>query len=406
MASRTAHYNLRKDASTDNYDVAVVNQNLDDIDEQMYQNEVAATTPFSGASSSINGEKGIVPRPMSGDEEKFLCGDGTWKTVQGGGGGAGADEMTLDEYNALTTAQKNDGTIRFIPDGSTTAETSAIDMSSISSRKESSMDVSSTSDQVIISWLGGNQIGATFYYATPIDVSTWDKITFDLTTSSCYGGGSTAQQARWNVQIGLQASVPSNVQVIDVSDSRWEAVVDFANANTTYTDQELDVSELTGQYYLVINAHGWNAVIDDFVLEKIGATYPSQIKYMSKTYADGSGGGSSEVNYSTTEHRIGTWIDGSDLYERTINITTGSFSATQDMDISDYIDSTEVVHESIGEFNYTYQSASYCTPINGREVEIVNWNGAYKLRLNFGSGSLDSMDAYVTIRYTKTGGNS
>lgn len=94
MASGTAYYNLRKDASTDNYDVAVVNQNLDDIDAQMHQNEVASTTPFSGASSSTNGEKGIVPRPMAGDEEKYLCGDGTWKPVQGGGGGGSTVTIT------------------------------------------------------------------------------------------------------------------------------------------------------------------------------------------------------------------------------------------------------------------------------------------------------------------------
>lgn len=88
MSSGTAYYNLRKDASTDNYNVAVVNQNLDDIDAQMHQNEVAATTPFTGATSSVNGEKGIVPRPLVGDQEKYLKGDGTWDTPQGGGGGS------------------------------------------------------------------------------------------------------------------------------------------------------------------------------------------------------------------------------------------------------------------------------------------------------------------------------
>jgi len=86
MASYTANYNLRKDASTEKYDVTVVNQNLDEIDAQMHQNEVASTTPFTGASSSENGEKGIVPRPMAGDEEKYLKGDGTWGTPSGGGG--------------------------------------------------------------------------------------------------------------------------------------------------------------------------------------------------------------------------------------------------------------------------------------------------------------------------------
>lgn len=116
----------------------------------------------------------------------------------------------------------------------------------------------------------------------------------------------------------------------------------------------------------------------------------------------GGSGGSSEVTYSTTEHKVGTWIDGSNLYERTINITTGSFPATQDMDISNYIDSTEVVHESIGVFNYTYEGASYALPINGSSANILYWNGVYKLRLSLGPGWLDSTDIYITIRYTKT----
>ena len=88
MSSGTAYYNLRKDASTDNYNVSVVNQNLDDIDAQMHQNEVAATTPFTGATGSVNGEKGIVPRPLAGDQEKYLKGNGTWDTPSGGGGGS------------------------------------------------------------------------------------------------------------------------------------------------------------------------------------------------------------------------------------------------------------------------------------------------------------------------------
>lgn len=99
MASYTANYNLRKDASTESYDVAVVNQNLDEIDAQMHQNEVASTTPFTGASSSANGTQGIVPRPMAGDQEKYLRGDGTWAEVQGGGGGsstlAGLSDVSL-----------------------------------------------------------------------------------------------------------------------------------------------------------------------------------------------------------------------------------------------------------------------------------------------------------------------
>ena len=45
MASGTAHYNLTKPASTEMYDLAVWNENMDNIDAQMYQNETRDVLP-------------------------------------------------------------------------------------------------------------------------------------------------------------------------------------------------------------------------------------------------------------------------------------------------------------------------------------------------------------------------
>lgn len=39
---------------------------------------------FTGATSTMVGSHGLVPAPAAGDQNKFLCGDGTWKEVQGG----------------------------------------------------------------------------------------------------------------------------------------------------------------------------------------------------------------------------------------------------------------------------------------------------------------------------------
>lgn len=36
---------------------------------------------FSGASSTVDGAKGLVPTPKAGEQDKFLGADGTWKTV-------------------------------------------------------------------------------------------------------------------------------------------------------------------------------------------------------------------------------------------------------------------------------------------------------------------------------------
>ena len=42
---------------------------------------------FTGATSEADGTAGLVPQPDSGDEGKYLKGDGTWDTVSGTGGG-------------------------------------------------------------------------------------------------------------------------------------------------------------------------------------------------------------------------------------------------------------------------------------------------------------------------------
>lgn len=55
---------------------------------------------FVGSSSSVAGSKGLVPQPQAGDNTKFLSGDGTWKTVSGGGETA-AHKLTIganEEY--------------------------------------------------------------------------------------------------------------------------------------------------------------------------------------------------------------------------------------------------------------------------------------------------------------------
>ena len=50
-----------------------------------------------GATSSVNGTHGLVPAPSSGDQTKFLCGNGTWQTVQG------------SEYLPMTASEASEG---------------------------------------------------------------------------------------------------------------------------------------------------------------------------------------------------------------------------------------------------------------------------------------------------------
>ena len=80
---------------------------------------------FTGATSGADGTAGLVPQPDSGDEGKYLKGDGTWGTVSGTGGGIssvsedtapslGGDlDVGTNEINTSTS----DGNIALNPDG-------------------------------------------------------------------------------------------------------------------------------------------------------------------------------------------------------------------------------------------------------------------------------------------------
>lgn len=200
MSSGTAYYNLRKDASTDNYNVSVVNQNLDDIDAQMHQNEVAATTPFTGATSSVNGEKGIVPRPLVGDQEKYLKGDGTWDTPQGGGGGS-----TVTITPTLSSGTK-------IADYSIDGVSGSLYAPSGGGGGGS--HTYSTTEQIVGTWIDGRSIfEKVFYIENGINISnSWSalpsSITSELSNVSVFINGFATRETSGSVYTGC---VPLNI---------------------------------------------------------------------------------------------------------------------------------------------------------------------------------------------------
>ena len=64
---------------------------------------VASINTMTGAGASAAGSKGLVPAPASGDNEKFLRGDGTWQTVSGGS--AAVSTLTDVDLTNLSNGQ-------------------------------------------------------------------------------------------------------------------------------------------------------------------------------------------------------------------------------------------------------------------------------------------------------------
>ena len=120
----------------------------------------------------------------------------------------------------------------------------------------------------------------------------------------------------------------------------------------------------------------------------------------------GGGGGSSGHNYSTTEQIIGTWIDGTTLYEKTINFTTTSSSnyTTQSLGLLTSNVNTIWMHECYAFINGTsYSIGSYRSSPGNEEFLGFVYKSTPNVELHYRVGSgVRSANAYITVRYTKT----
>lgn len=111
--------------------------------------------------------------------------------------------------------------------------------------------------------------------------------------------------------------------------------------------------------------------------------------------SEGGGGGSSH-DYSTTEHVVGTWIDGKPLYEKTVDM--GSFSTgygqyPHNIADIDYIISYQFIGKRSDSSGGWFDANSV-----GNDILItVNKSDVYRQ-----SSSISCEASYLVIQYTKT----
>ena len=105
-------------------------------------------------------------------------------------------------------------------------------------------------------------------------------------------------------------------------------------------------------------------------------------------------------NYSTTEHIIGKWIDGSTLYEKTINY--GSMPNNDRVLIDHNISNLAAIYEiraiAVGSGGYFSIPTANPTAANASvNVEASTTQVGIRTGRDF-----SSYNAYITLRYTKT----
>lgn len=123
---------------------------------------------------------------------------------------------------------------------------------------------------------------------------------------------------------------------------------------------------------------------------------------------DDESGGLSELNYSTEEQKIGKWIDGKPLYQKTVTIQNNvawSNNSTFDLNISN--PDTIWVYDGFIYDGRSNAMTNHTNPIiQSNDRGAFNINLSNKSQLKFVTSATFSSNAnryaVITVRYTKT----
>lgn len=107
------------------------------------------------------------------------------------------------------------------------------------------------------------------------------------------------------------------------------------------------------------------------------------------------GGSSSDWTFSTTPHKIGTWSDGSEIWEASFTGTTASGAETT------VAHDLENVGKLVGVFGNIEKADGYCITFGGKYTNVYLNDTNYIIEAQTTSG-LQSRPYTLSILYTKT----
>ena len=109
------------------------------------------------------------------------------------------------------------------------------------------------------------------------------------------------------------------------------------------------------------------------------------------------------VDYSTSEHKIGKWIDGSDLYEKTIDCGTLPSSAGNKAVAHNISNLSKIVYLSGVAIRDNGQCVTLpVTAVDSLSNQIVLYADLVNVNIYVGANQSMRTESYVTLRYTKT----
>lgn len=285
-----------------------------------------------------------------------------------GSGGSNMRELTQAEYDALTTEEKNNGTVYYITDGDDNNGGYQLIQPIIYSEEEREVGV----------WTDGKPLyQKTFSLTTPS--TTDDSIVSDLSL--------------------LQIDVVTDIKGVIVA--RSELTSQIIPIFWSHT------SQLIGTLYFDIDGKTLRQKLstDTYLSKNEFVT----IQYTKTTDVAGSGKwtpqGTPAVHYSTEEQVVGTWVDGSVIYEKTVIVSNMMIGY-------DGTIHTSIPH-NISNFGYAISLNILCPKIgissnnilvDGRLIAEfrVDDTNIYANSGNDHYGQSEDRIWYFTIQYTKT----
>ena len=313
---------------------------------------------FHGATTLANGTVGLVPAPLIADKDKFLKGDGTW--AEGGGGNANQEELTWDEYEALTEEEKTNGTVYYITDAD-----------EIEPDKFRPV-IYSEDEREIGVWTDGKPLYQKTYIVNNISADT-----------------------------EIDLNIPNIEKVINQWGT-WDRTNGINNGPWTYDLNAVNETSFATNFIVLCRVKigpnklyiGYPSTAAYGTISEIRCT----IQYTKTTDFPGSGKwtpqGVPAKHYSTDEHVIGTWVNGSTIYEKTFVLTSSLTITTEWINTGFYISDAEKIVSC--EVIRIDSRGSWCLHSGISPTQQIQLSSYGMTTISLSEGST------ITLRYTKS----
>jgi phage minor structural protein, N-terminal region len=278
--------------------------------------------PFIGATTSTDGEDGLVPAPLIADKDKFLKGDGTWSTPP---------DTTYDVFEAPETSQDT-GVNGLVPaptyaevqankvlqaDGTWVEQTGGTEVeanpSGTATETLQTVGIGGTIYEIQGGGGGGTSIilNGQIYSTEEKVVGVW-KNNKPLYQKTCVFGSVSGQTA--NLSLGI-ANIEEAFLCADAS------YVNDGDCPLPYVTGTSYANNIGGFFDIGVNDTSFAIRIGQSMAGSVSNVVLT-VRYTKTTDTAGSGGyqayGFSPIIYSTEEREVGVWTDNKPLYEKTV----------------------------------------------------------------------------------------